>query len=131
LGDDRAEGVQVDEYDAIFGDGSDMNIDLPDDSAVDARAAAAIKTFNEKLAELRIEHCSGCREEGFHIKLTAQDLCSRCSGDNGETRLWSDENNTNPMPQINVPPCLQYLTDMEEMLIARTKTIMQVRWTKG
>ncbi|KAJ7812936.1 hypothetical protein B0H14DRAFT_2319225, partial [Mycena olivaceomarginata] len=28
-------------------------------------------------------------------------------------------------------PCLQYLTDMEEMLIARTKTIMQVRWTKG
>lgn len=30
-----------------------------------------------------------------------------------------------------IPPSLQYLTDMEEMLIARTKTVMQVRWTKG
>jgi hypothetical protein len=126
-----------------------MNIDLPNDSALDARAAAAIKTFNEKLAELRIEHCPGCREEGFHIKLSPQELCSRCSGDTTEPRRWSDENNMNPstlvffltavvpithrisVPQLNIPPCLKYLTEMEEMLIARTKTIMQVRWTKG
>ncbi|KAJ7363065.1 hypothetical protein DFH08DRAFT_682815 [Mycena albidolilacea] len=97
------------------------------------RPAAAIKNFNEKLAELKIEHCPGCREEGFHIKLTHEELCTRSSGDIMEPRRWSNENNTNPtyMPQFNVPPCLQYLTDMEEMPIARTKTIMQVRWTKG
>ncbi|KAF8194467.1 hypothetical protein K438DRAFT_1542727, partial [Mycena galopus ATCC 62051] len=131
LGDDNADGVHVhNKYDAIFGDGSDMNINLPDDSAVDAKAAAAIKTFNEKLAELRIENCPGCCEEGFHIKLTPQDLCSRCSGDNSEPPpCWSQ--NEPELPPNLVPPCLQYLTDMEEMLIARTKTTMQVRWTKG
>src|ERR1700761_2617275 len=30
-----------------------------------------------------------------------------------------------------VPPQLQHLTDLEEMLIARVKTVMQVRYTKG
>jgi hypothetical protein len=49
-GDDANGGVQADEYDAFFGDGPDTNFDLPTDSAVDAKAAAAIKTFNEKLA---------------------------------------------------------------------------------
>src|ERR1700761_747912 len=30
-----------------------------------------------------------------------------------------------------VPPQLQHLTDMEEMVISRVKTVMQVRYTKG
>ncbi|KAJ7816904.1 hypothetical protein B0H13DRAFT_1663037, partial [Mycena leptocephala] len=133
VGDDNADGVQVvppvDEYDAMFGDGSDMDIDFPDDTAVNSREARAIKTVNEKLAELCIGHCNGCREEGFDVKMRTEDLCTRCSADTIETKLWSDENNTNPRNMV--PPCLQYLTDMEEMLIARTKTVMQVRWTKG
>ncbi|KAJ7609349.1 hypothetical protein DFH06DRAFT_941717, partial [Mycena polygramma] len=131
VGDDGADGVQVvppDEYDRFFGDGSDMDIDLPDDAAVNSKEARAIKIMNEKLAELRIGHCTCCREEGFDVKMRTADLCTRCSADTSETRKWADENNTNPAP---IPNCLKNLTDMEEMLIARTKTVMQVRWTKG
>ncbi|KAJ7769638.1 hypothetical protein DFH07DRAFT_698813, partial [Mycena maculata] len=134
LGDDHADGIQVvppDEYDEFFGDGSFMDIDLPQDTAVNSKEARAIQIVNEKLEELRIGHCSGCREEGFDVKMKTPDLCMRCSADTSETRRWSDENNTNPTPKNAVPPCLQYLTDMEEMLISRTKTVMQVRWTKG
>lgn len=104
LGDDAADGVQVvppgDEYDAFFGDGSDMDIDLPDDAAINSKEAKAIKTVNEKLAELCVGHCSGCREEGFDVKLKTPDLCTRCSADTSDTKLWSDENNTNPSALI-------------------------------
>ncbi|KAJ7614776.1 hypothetical protein FB45DRAFT_717826, partial [Roridomyces roridus] len=133
LGDD-GDGVQQqpveDEYDAFFGSGSElMDVDLPEDSAVNSREAAAIRALNEKLAELTIGHCSGCREEGFDVKMKTPTLCTRCSADTtNDVRKWSDENNTNPS---RVPPELQNLTDMEEMLIARCKTVMQVRYTKG
>ncbi|KAJ7434965.1 hypothetical protein B0H11DRAFT_1660268, partial [Mycena galericulata] len=134
LGDDRADGIQVvppDEYDTFFGDGSDMDVDLPDDAALNSKEARAVKMVNEKLAELCIGHCSECREEGFDVKMKDLLQCTRCWADKSDTKLWSDENNTNPTPGNMIPPCLQYLTDMEEMLIARTKTVMQVRWTKG
>ncbi|KAJ7075304.1 hypothetical protein B0H15DRAFT_737782, partial [Mycena belliarum] len=136
VGDDHADGVQVvppgDEYDALLDDGWDMDIDLPGDAAISSKEAKALDTVNEKLAAIRIGHCSGCcREEGFNVKMKTPDLCTRCAGDTSDTKLWSDENNTNPTPGNMVPPCLQNLTDMEEMLIARTKTVMQVRWTKG
>jgi hypothetical protein len=100
MGDDEADGVQVvppvDEYDAFFGDGSDMNIDFPGDDAVNSREANAIRIVNEKLAELRIGHCGICREEGFDVKMKYPTLCTRCSADTSETKLWSDENNVNP-----------------------------------
>ncbi|KAJ7048267.1 hypothetical protein C8F01DRAFT_1005926, partial [Mycena amicta] len=101
------------------------------DAAVHAREAEALKTFNTKLAELRINHCTSCREEGFHLKMKTAATCARCFSTRSETALWSDENRTNPMPAQGLPPELRYLTDMEEMLIARTKTVMQVRWTTG
>ncbi|KAJ7223411.1 hypothetical protein GGX14DRAFT_387730 [Mycena pura] len=146
-GDDEAEGVAgnqaVDEYDEFFGDGWEMmDVDLPEDSAISGREAAAIAKMNAELAGLFIGKCSGCREEGFD-KLKTATLCKRCDADGGEVRKWSDENNTNPsacflesLPSINknqgpMPPALQNLTDLEEMLIARVKTVMQVRYTKG
>jgi len=61
-------------------------------------------------------------------------------------RKWSVANNVHPgelfmlpwsqfllMVQSarDVPPCLNGLTDMEDMLIARVKSYMQVRWTWG
>ncbi|KAF7307266.1 ATP-dependent DNA helicase [Mycena indigotica] len=133
MGDDGAEGVAqnqpVDEYDEFFGDGSDMmDIDLPEDSAISAREAAAIAKMNAELAQLEIGRCSGCREEGFDVQLKTAMLCKRCDADHGEVKKWSTDNNTNPGP---IPPELQNLTDLEEMLIARVKTVMQVRYTKG
>ncbi|CAK5270706.1 unnamed protein product [Mycena citricolor] len=132
IGDDRDEGIQVlDEFDQFFGDGSDMNIDLPEDAALDSKAESAVREFREALDGIKLQYCPCCREEGFDIHLTAQEICARCTADTNEVKRWSDANNCNPMPSSRVPPCLQNLTDMEEMLIARTKTIMQVRWTKG
>ncbi|KAF7339059.1 hypothetical protein MVEN_01982100 [Mycena venus] len=55
VGDDDADGVQVippDEYDIFFGDGSDMDFDLPDDAAVNSREAQAIKNMTNALAAL-------------------------------------------------------------------------------
>ncbi|KAF7293450.1 hypothetical protein MIND_01122500 [Mycena indigotica] len=99
-GDDAAEGVAQtpdDEFDEFFGNGAEfMDIDLPEDSALSAREAAAIAKMNAELAALSISRCSGCREEGFDVKLKTATLCSRCDRDEGDIRKWSDENNTNP-----------------------------------
>lgn len=150
LGDDHAEGFEaaaMDEYDEIFGDGQDlMDVDLPEDSALTDREAKLLQTMNEKLDALRIETCTTCMEEGFNMNLQVG-ICSRCRNDKGEpVRKWSNENNANPgssLPAVfvaallivllalEVPSCLKGLTDMEDMLIARVKSYMQVRWTKG
>ncbi|KAJ7214380.1 hypothetical protein GGX14DRAFT_327210, partial [Mycena pura] len=134
-GDDEAEGVAgnqaVDEYDEFFGDGWEMmDVDLPEDSAISGREAAAIAKMNAELAGLSIGKCSGCREEGFD-KLKTATLCKRCDADGGEVRKWSDENNTNPSAFYPQLTRIKNLTDLEEMLIARVKTVMQVRYTKG
>ncbi|KAJ7021142.1 hypothetical protein C8F04DRAFT_918176, partial [Mycena alexandri] len=129
--DEGDEGVQIvapDEYDQIFGDGSDIP-ELPDDSAVSPTQAECIKKFNDALDAVKIACCGTCREEGFHIKLKNSGECGRCHADKRDTKLWSDGNNVNPSNQR--PECLKNLTDMEEMLIARVKPVMQVRWTRG
>ncbi|KAF7371836.1 hypothetical protein MVEN_00040400 [Mycena venus] len=133
--DEDDEGVQagpVDEYDAFFGDGLDLaGIDLPGDSAVSLDQAECIKNMDRALDALAIEKCGCCREEGFDVKLKGPGLCTRCFNDKRDTRLWSDGNKVNPMPEDLRPGCVRNLTDMEEMLIARVKPIMQVRWTRG
>ncbi|KAF8075817.1 hypothetical protein FPV67DRAFT_1391300, partial [Lyophyllum atratum] len=133
LGDDDAEGREaeaIDEFDGIFGNGADlMDIDLPDDAAIPDRENRLLQTFSEKLAELNFETCDVCFEEGFTLKL--QDgICHRCREDKADpVRKWSTENKVNPA--VHVPACLKGLTDIEDMLIARVKSFMQVRWTKG
>ncbi|KAJ7848751.1 hypothetical protein B0H14DRAFT_2197949, partial [Mycena olivaceomarginata] len=128
-------GVQagpVDEFDAVFGDGSDLRVvDLPSDAAVSFNGAECIKNFDAALDAFNCEKCGSCREEGFDVKLKSPDLCTRCFNDKHEVRVWSDANNVNPMPEGLRPECIKNLTDMEEMLIARVKPVMQVRWTRG
>jgi len=114
LQDGDAEGVEVpdvDEFDEAFGDGADlMNVDLPDDSALSQREAA-----------------NDCLEDGFDLNL-ADGRCSRCRDDKGDpVGRWSAANKVHP----GKSSCLKGLTDMEDMLIARVKSYMQVRWTKG
>ncbi|KAJ7061425.1 hypothetical protein C8F01DRAFT_956965, partial [Mycena amicta] len=148
LGDDDADGVArnqpVDEYDEIFGNGGEMmDIDLPEDVAVSAREATAMAKMNAELDALSIRQCAGCREESFDLKLKTATFCGRCADDMGDVRKWSAENNTNPSAFSShfvsyteqksgpMPPELSALTELEEMLIARIKTVMQVRYTKG
>ncbi|KAJ7921768.1 hypothetical protein B0H13DRAFT_1604262, partial [Mycena leptocephala] len=133
--DEEDDGVQtdpVDEYDALFGDGSDLNgIDLPDDAALSPDEARCWSNFDAAVDAVTRAACGCCREEGFNIQLKASGFCARCHSDKGEVKTWSDENNVNPMAEILRPECLKNLTDMEEMLIARVKPVMQVRWTRG
>lgn len=93
-------GVQagpVDEFDAVFGDGSDLRVvDLPSDAAVSFNGAECIKNFDAALDAFNCEKCGSCREEGFDVKLKSPDLCTRCFNDKHEVRVWSDANNVNP-----------------------------------
>ncbi|KAJ7820942.1 hypothetical protein B0H14DRAFT_2599589 [Mycena olivaceomarginata] len=71
--------IRRDQYAAVTGAAAQADVGNGEDTLGndDANgAAAAIKTFNEKLAELKIEHCPDCREEGFHIKLTHEDMAT-------------------------------------------------------
>ncbi|KAJ7635003.1 hypothetical protein FB45DRAFT_743710, partial [Roridomyces roridus] len=130
--DEGVQTVPTDEFDAIFGDGSDlMDVDLPEDNALVSDEAQCLRKVRDALDALRFENCGTCREEGFHIKLRSSGMCARCASDKKDVRKWSDENRVNPTPDAQVPPCLKNLTEMERMLIARVKTVMQVRWTRG
>ena len=50
-------------------------------------------------------------------------VCSRCSRDKKSPRKFSKENSMIPSP---IPPQLQGLTQIEEMLIARALPIIRV-----
>ncbi|KAJ7207865.1 hypothetical protein GGX14DRAFT_365917, partial [Mycena pura] len=134
--DDDNDGVQPipeEDYDAFFADNLDsLNSvnNLPGDSAVNGEEARCISNFDAALAEIHIAACGCCHEEDFNLELKDSGRCARCERDDltDGIRLWSDENHTNPNLR---PACLKNLTDMEEMLIARVKPVIQVRWTHG
>ena len=94
-----AEGVEVDvdEFDAVYGDGADlMDIDLPNDSALSHREATLLANLNRKLDEIKFEACNYCLEEGFDLKV-ADEMCLSCRSDKGDpVRKWSRENNIQP-----------------------------------
>ncbi|EDR02224.1 uncharacterized protein LACBIDRAFT_309848 [Laccaria bicolor S238N-H82] len=133
MGDDGAEGVhieEVDEFDEVFGNGADfMDIHLPGDPALSARETVLLKKLDEKLNAITFQLCDCCLEEGFDLNVV-DGTCSRCRNNKGDpVKKWSSENKVNPA--LEVPLCLRGLTDMEDMVIARVKSYMQDRWTKG
>ena len=81
-------------------------------------------TFHAKMSSLSLCHCSCCNESFPGIKLTSGgSVCSRCSRDKQEPKLYSAANNIHPG---SVPPALQGLTQAEEMLISPVMPIMSV-----
>ncbi|KAF7374924.1 hypothetical protein MSAN_00378500 [Mycena sanguinolenta] len=98
--DEDDEGVHaepVDDFDALFGDGSDLaGVDLPQDSAISPNEAQCLKNFDAALDAVTISACSCCREAAFDIKLKASGECGRCHSDKRDIKLWSDENRVNP-----------------------------------
>ncbi|KAI0833502.1 hypothetical protein BC628DRAFT_1277728, partial [Trametes gibbosa] len=127
---DGVESTNVDVYDAIFGDGSDlMDIDIPDESALSASETTLWKTFQHKVAELTLQSCNVCSERDFGLSLR-DGKCAFCRSDKGDPVFkFSAENNAHP--RIDRPLSLQNLTEMEEMLISRVLPMMQVRYTRG
>jgi hypothetical protein len=152
IAENTPDGVSIeppDEFDAVFGDGNDlMNIDLPSDSALSDREATLMARLNEELAAIKYESCDYCLEDAFGLNVV-DGMCASCRRDPGDpVRKWSAENGVHPgiylslsdnrrhaelnfLLATGVPLPLRGLTDTEEMLIARVKCCMQVRWTKG
>ena len=83
-----------------------------------------LDTVHAKMSSLSFSHCSCCNESFPSIKLTSSgSVCSRCSRDKQEPKLYSAANNMDPG---SVPPALQGLTQVEEMLISPVMPIMSV-----
>ena len=83
-----------------------------------------LAAFHAKMSSLSYCHCSCCNESFPSLKLTSGDsVCSRCSRDKQEPKLYSAANNMDPG---SVPPALQGLTQVEEMLISLVMPIMSV-----
>ena len=55
-------------------------------------------------------------------------VCNRCQRDKHNPKLYSAENDKDPG---SVPPCLQDMTQIEELLIARVCPIMTVYYKHG
>ncbi|KAI0266026.1 hypothetical protein BGY98DRAFT_890421, partial [Russula aff. rugulosa BPL654] len=129
--DDR-EGVATEPFldDDFDDDTAWMNVDLPLDTAVSAREKNLLGDMRRTLANVNMQQCDTCHERAFDLAIRREsNECSRCHADKHENgKQWSDANNVNPSVQ---PPCLKGLTDIEEMLIARIKPIMHVRYTTG
>ena len=85
-----------------------------------------LAAFHAKMSSLSYCHCSCCNESFPSIKLTSGDsVCSRCSRDKQEPKLYSAANKMDPG---SVPPALQglYRRLIEEMLISPVMPIMSV-----
>ena len=83
-------------------------------------ALEMINNFHEKLEKIKINQCSVCKQAWFNIK---GDTCQRCKTDKGNPQKFSLENEMIPSP---IPEELKYLTQIEEMLIARVFPLINV-----
>jgi hypothetical protein len=86
--------------------------------------------FHRKPYEWKQLKCEICheiwpvRQKTYHVTYR----CFRCNRDKNEPKLYSSLNNAIPQSQ---PPCLQNLTQIEEMLIARVSPIMYIYKKQG
>lgn len=83
--DDNIEGVQniqLDEFDILLESDLEeyMEIDIPEDAAMNTTEAERVTKMNEKLAELRLESCDYCNERDFDLGVR-QGRCARCRRD--------------------------------------------------
>ena len=83
-----------------------------------------LAAFHAIMSSLSYCHCRCCNESFPSLKLTSVDsVCSRCSRDKQEPKLYSAANNMDPG---SVPLALQGLTQVEEMLISPVMPIISV-----
>ncbi len=86
----------------------------------------AMDHFHVKLNKWEHQLCTVCHElwpTRVPLKDGEMYVCTRCKRDKSEPNLYSEGNDMHPG---EVPPCLQGMTQVEEMIIARTCPIMSV-----
>ena len=89
-------------------------------------AYCAILTFEVEQMTYMFGFCEVCKERRLECKVT-RNMCTRCQRDKKVPKVWSDENNMDPM---SVPNELLGMSDAEQMLIARLAPTVHVHMLK-
>ena len=88
---------------------------LAGSSQLEDEAYCAIRAFEVDQMTYRFSYCDVCKERRLEGKGTGN-MCTRCRRDKKVPRVWSGENNMDPLP---LPVELSGMSDAEQMLIAR------------
>ena len=83
------------------------------------------ESISNKQNQWQNKKCTTCNEQWptrTHLNVDTY-ICMRCQRDKHNPKLFSADNDMDPG---NVPPCLQNMTQIEELLIARACPIMTV-----
>lgn len=88
------------------------------------------KAFHQKLGEEHYEFCNNCGHRFFGLKVNSNGECSKCCSNrsNINHKKFTAENHMDPGP---VPHCLQILTPLEQLLIARVHPQLYVYKLSG
>ena len=95
-------------------------------SQLEDNAYCAIRAFEVEQMTYKFSCCEVCKERRLECKGT-RNICSRCRRDKKVPKVWSDENNMDPMC---VPEELSGMSDAEQMLIARLAPTVHVHMLK-
>ena len=95
-------------------------------SQVEDNAYFAIRKFEVEQMTYMFSCCEVCNERRLAGKVT-RNVCSRCRRDKKVPKLWSEENNIDPM---SVPEELSEMSHAEQMLIARLAPTVHVHMLK-
>ncbi|KAF2728757.1 hypothetical protein EJ04DRAFT_405841, partial [Polyplosphaeria fusca] len=92
-----------------------------------------LKDFGKRMRNEKLETCSRCQEQWFHMGLNINGVCTGCikvdkDREPDEPFLYSKENVADPLP---MPLDLPELSQIEEMLIARVHCFVEVRQIRG
>ena len=101
-----------------------------DDLYKQSWAQRHMNQFQTKQNQWQHKKCTICNEQWpMRIQLNMDPyICTRCQRDKHNPKLFSAENDMDPG---SVPPCLQNLTQIEELLIARACPFMTVYHKHG
>ena len=86
-------------------------------------ALKSIRTFHANMTTCSFSDCVTCNESFPSMNASQRTECTRCTRDKKEPKLYSTANGMDPGL---VPPELQGLTQVEEMLISSVMSIMSL-----
>ena len=95
-------------------------------SQLEDNAHMAIRAFEVQQMTFTLSCCEVCKERRLEGKGTGS-MCTRCRRDKKVPKVWSQENNMDPMC---LPKELCGMTDAEQMLIARLAPTVRVHMLK-
>ena len=99
---------------------------LAGSSEQEDNAYCAIRAFEVEQMTYAFSHCEVCKERRLECKST-RNMCSRCKREKKVPKVWSRENNMDP---LCIPEELSGMSDAEQMLIARLAPTVHVHMLK-